>query len=274
MNGEAPLPRFRKPPVSEVALGVQFSPILNPVHLGLYYLKVRSGFPKIQVQPPILPAFETFGTSGTGLTMGLPTFGGGAVVGPRMWFMSDDDNLLIQLQSDRLLFNWRGGVQGSAYPHFDAVQTQFMNALGTLETLVDAEKMSIVVNQCEVVYINPILTSQTGVSPSDPQKIFRVWSAERGPEWPEPIEDLSLNARYRLKDEAGNPFGRLTVAVASGLAADESTAFQLELTARGLPQGVGREGIAAFHNQGHRAIVRCFAAITTPEMHRLWERYQ
>ncbi len=260
--------------MSEVALGVQFSPILNPVHLGLYYQKVKSRFPKMQVQPPILPAFETFGTSGTGLPFGLPTFGGSAVVGPRMWFMSDDDNLLIQLQSDRLLFNWRGGVQGSPYPHFDAVQAQFTNALDTLETLVEGEKMSIVVNQCEVLYINPILTSNTGVSTSDPQKIFRVWGAELGPEWQEPLDDLSLSARYRLKDGAGNPFGRLTVAVASGLAADQSTAFQLELTARGLPQGAGREGIAAFHNRGHRAIVRCFAAITTPEMHKLWERYQ
>lgn len=277
MDDEAPLPRFRKPPVSEVALGVQFSAILNPVHLGLYYQKVKSRFPKIQVQPPLPPQFETFGgTGGVGLPFGFPAFAGvGAPFVPRMWFMSDDDNLLIQLQSDRLLFNWRGGMQGTPYPHFDAVQAEFTKALGELEALVEAEKMSIAANQCEVLYINPIRTSNTGVSLSEPQKAFRVWNAEVGPEWQNPLEAVAFNAKYHLNDERGNPFGRLTVAVGSGFVApDQSTAFQLELTARGLPREGGREGITAFHNQGHRAIVRCFAAITTPEMHKLWERYQ
>jgi uncharacterized protein (TIGR04255 family) len=261
--------------VSEVALGIQFSPILNPVHFGLYYEKVKSRFPKMQVQPPIVPQFETFGTSSVTSPLGSPAFAGPAVMMPRMWYMSENDNLLIQLQNDRLLFNWRGGLQGANYPHFDAVQAEFANALEKLEQLVEPERLYIAVNQCEVLYINAILTSTTGVSPSDPQKIFRVWSAGLGPEWQETLEDLSLNGRYRLKDQAGIPFGRLTVAAASGIAAaDQSTAFQLELTARGLPQGAGRDGITAFHDHGHRAIVRCFAAITTPEMHKLWERYQ
>ena len=273
MNDETPLPRFSKPPVSEVALGVQFPPILNPVHLGLYYQEVKSRFPKMQVHPPIPTVFETFGPSGSSLPFGFPAFPV-AAVSPRMWFMSDDENLLIQLQSDRLLFNWRGGIQGAPYPHFDAVQSEFMSAFDKLAALVESQEMSIEVNQCEVVYINPILASNTNVSFSDPQKAFRVWSAEVGPEWQEPLENLAFNARYLLNDEAGNPFGRLTVTLASGLATNESNVFQLELTARGLPQGVGREGIAAFHNRGHRTIVRCFAAITTPEMHKLWERYQ
>jgi hypothetical protein len=94
------------------------------------------------------------------------------------------------------------------------------------------------------------------------------------PEWQEPLEHIFCNARYQLKDLAGAPYGRLTVTLASGAAADQSPAFQLELTARGFPQGAGRDGILAFQNHGHRAIVRCFAAITTSEMHKLWERYQ
>jgi uncharacterized protein (TIGR04255 family) len=57
-----PLPRFRKPPVSEVAVGIQFSgPTLTPVHLGLYYQRVKARFPKVQVQP-----------SDSGLIFGAP----------------------------------------------------------------------------------------------------------------------------------------------------------------------------------------------------------
>jgi uncharacterized protein (TIGR04255 family) len=270
MNDEAPLPRFAKPPVAEVVLGVQFSSVLSPVHLGLYYEKVKSRFPKIQVHPPVPPVFETFGTS----AIPGPQFTVTTGMQGRMWFLSQDDNFLIQLQSDRLIVNWRSGPQSTPYPHFDAVQEVFTNAFDELEALVKAEKMSLAVNQCEVLYINPILTATTGVSISEPQRIFRVCSSERGSEWQEPLEHISCNARYLLKDEAGTPYGRLTVTLASGATADQSPGFQLELTARGLPQGATREGIVAFHNHGHRAIVRCFAAITTSEMHKLWERYQ
>jgi len=273
MNAEVPLPRFRKPPVSEVVLGVQFAPILNPVHLGLYYQEVKARFPKITVQAPILPAFETFGMTGPVSPLPFPAFAG-ATVGPRMWYTSADDNLLIQLQSDRLAFNWRGGVLGTPYPHFEVVQKEFTNALDKLEALMGAEDKSIAVNQCEVIYINPILTSSTGVSLSEPQKAFRVWSDQLGPEWQTPLEDLSFVARYRLNDEAGNPCGRLIVSMGSGLFGDQSPGFQLDLTARGIPQGAGREGIAAFHDRGHEAIVRCFAAMTTPDVQKLWERYQ
>jgi len=63
MEQQSPLPRFRQPPVSEVAVGVQFqTPTLTPVHLGLYYERIKSRFPVASVQPPIAPTFETFDT--------------------------------------------------------------------------------------------------------------------------------------------------------------------------------------------------------------------
>jgi uncharacterized protein (TIGR04255 family) len=270
MNDDAPLPRFKKPPVSEVVLGVQFPSIVTPVHLGAYYQKVKQRFPKTQTLPPILPVIETFEAVPLSTAQFAVTHG----MQPRMWFLSEDDNFLIQLQSDRLLVNWRAGIKAAPYPHFEGVRQVFVSALDELQALLAEENITIAVSQCEVVYINPILAATTGIPISEPQRIFRFCSAERGPEWQEPLEQISCNARYQLKDLAGSPYGRLTVTLASGLAGDRSPAFQLELTARGLPQGEGRAGILAFQNQGHRAIVRCFAAITTPEMHKLWERYK
>lgn len=270
MNDAAPLPRFKKPPVSEVVLGIQFPSIVTPVHLGAYYQKVKDRFPKTQTLPPILPVIETFGTVPLSTAQFAITQG----MQPRIWFLSEDDNYLIQLQSDRLLVNWRAGTKGAPYPHFEAVQQVFLRALDELEALLAQDNVTAAVNQCELVYINPILVTTTGIPISEPQRIFRFCSAQRGPEWQEPLEHISCAARYQLKDLASAPYGRLTVTLASGAAADLSPAFQLELTARGFPQGEGRDGILAFQNQGHRAIVRCFAAITTPEMHQLWERYQ
>src|SRR5271165_4314459 len=187
MNDEvSPLPRFRKPPVSEVALGVQFSAALNPAHLGLYYQRVRTRFPKLQVQLPATPSFETFGAA----PPTVMTFDIQVGIKPRMWFISEDENSLIQLQSDRLLFNWRGGLQGSPYMHFDAVHAEFVNAFNELEALATAERLpEIVVNQCEVIYVNPLPTADTGVPLSAPEKIFRVWNNNYGVEWQEPPED-------------------------------------------------------------------------------------
>jgi uncharacterized protein (TIGR04255 family) len=61
MIDQSPLPRFRNPPVSEVAIGVQFqAPVLNPVHLGLFYQSVKARFPKVAVQAPLQPHEVTF----------------------------------------------------------------------------------------------------------------------------------------------------------------------------------------------------------------------
>ena len=63
MIDQSPLPRFTNPPVSEVAIGVQFeAPMLTPVHLGLFYQSVKARFPTVAVRAPLQPYFETFGS--------------------------------------------------------------------------------------------------------------------------------------------------------------------------------------------------------------------
>jgi uncharacterized protein (TIGR04255 family) len=275
MDDQPSLPRFRKPPVSEVAIGIQFqAPVLTPVHLGLYYQAIKERFPVVTVQPPLQPVFETFEAMTT-MTFPIPFPFQGMVTLPRMWFGKEDGSALIQLQPGRLVFNWRGGLEANAYPHFNAVQTEFMNALDALDALVKSERLAdISVNQCELTYINPLPCSSTDISLSEPQKIFRVWDGVQGDEWKDTPEDLMFTLRYRFNDESGSPFGRLTVALSSGVAGDGTPAFQLDMTARGRPVGEGRAGVVGFHDHAHQAIVRCFTAITTPEMHRRWERYQ
>ena len=291
MTEQTLLPRFRKPPVSEVAIGAPFqAPMLTPVHLGLYYSRVKARFPTVTVQPPLAPVFEMFGAT-PAVSFPFPTnlpfpanlpfpvavSGTVAPIQPRIWFTSQDGSSLIQLQSGRIIFNWRAGLQQNTYPHFHSVQTEFMAALDELEALTTSEGLGSVianVNQCEVVYVNPLPVSETGVSLSEPQKIFRVWSDACGEEWREAPEDVSFSLRYRFNDQSGNPFGRLIVALSSGIAQNGSPAFNLELTGRGHPTGTGRAAIADFHEDAHQAIVRCFAAMTTPEMHSRWERYQ
>ena len=61
-----------------------------------------------------------------------------------------------------------------------------MHAFNELEALLINEGLGeVVINQCEVVYVNPLPVSMTGVPLSAPQKIFRVLNAASGEEWKE-----------------------------------------------------------------------------------------
>ena len=91
-----------------------------------------------------------------------------------------------------------------------------MKAFDELEALSRNERLGdVVINQCELVYVNPLPVSATGVPISEPHRIFRIWSDACGEER-EPPEDLGFNIRYRFNDKDGNPFGCLTAALSSG----------------------------------------------------------
>ena len=99
MNDQSPLPRFRKPPISEVVVGVQFqAPALTPVHLGLYYQRVKARFPTAEVQPPLPLAFETFGSPM------VPFPYPGSVISPRMWFRSADELIPDTIAKRKVVF--------------------------------------------------------------------------------------------------------------------------------------------------------------------------
>ena len=59
----ADLPDFKKPPVSEVVLSLQFASIstFRSIHVGLLWQRFRREYPKVSEQAPLQATFETFG---------------------------------------------------------------------------------------------------------------------------------------------------------------------------------------------------------------------
>lgn len=276
-----PLPRFRLPPVDEVAVGIQFAlPGLLPTHYGAFYDRVKSEFPGVQALAPLPPIGEVFAAQDRTVNLGmspLAQFASGWPPWPRALFVSTDDCSVIQLQRDRLYFNWRHRPEQAEkkYRHYEHLRDGFSKAYGVLEALATEQSLgSIDPSMCEISYVNPLPLAVTGVGPSTPEEMFRVWSADVGKEWRAPLEDLAFVARYPFLDDAAKPFGRLTANMSTVVGQANVPQMRLELTARGMPRGVGLDGVLAFHDIGHAAIVRCFAAITTPAMHARWERYQ
>lgn len=86
------------------------------------------------------------------------------------------------------------------------------------------------------------------------------------------LEDVSLRSRYLIKkDEI--PYARLHVTVTPMLRhTNMEKVVQMELTFRGKPDGNDRSAAFALLDEGRATIVRAFAELTTPDMHRHWGR--
>jgi len=82
--------------------------------MGMLWPRYRERFPRMQVQPPRPPMFERLGDAGEGTVPEIVVEFGYGVPSPLVWFVSGDDDNLIQVQQNRFVFNWRS--RGSAHP--------------------------------------------------------------------------------------------------------------------------------------------------------------
>lgn len=112
MTPPEPLPKLRKPPISEVVCGIVFAPLdLDPVVLGPYCKSKSRTFPKHQIQPALEDAPPP-GIQQFILATGVPRL--------RTWLLSANDSYVLQAQHDRFFLNWRRvDAERVAYPRFN-----------------------------------------------------------------------------------------------------------------------------------------------------------
>lgn len=266
------LPDFRKPPIAETVLSLQFESIsgLTSPHLGVLWERFRQQLPLIEEHPRLPPVFEKFDPFPTQVEVTIeekPPL-------PRVWFVNDTKTELIQMQSNRFIHNWRMLEGMEPYPHYEPIREKFRGEVAVLETFLRDEKLgSLVVNQCEVTYVNHIEPSGVWNRHGQLEDVFTLWSGLASASFlPEP-EDAGLHMRFVIPDETGKPIGRLHVVVnPAWKKTDNSPILALNLTARGGPIGEGTEGAFAFFDLARKWIVKGFVDLTTPDMHRAWER--
>ena len=269
----ADLPDFRKPPLAETVLGLQFEPLagLTTAHLGLLWQRFRSQLPSIEEHPPLPPVVEKFEPPSpaqveVNIEEKPPV--------PRVWFLNEPKSELVQVQPDRFIHNWRKMEGIEPYPRYEPIRDKFRNEVAVLERFLTDERLGrLVVNQCEVTYVNHIEPSGLWDRHGQLERIFRVWSGLGGGSFLTVPEDAGLRMRFAILDAKGEPIGRLHAAVQPAWKkTDNSPILVLNLTARGRPVGEGIDGAFAFFDLGREWIVKGFADLTTPEMHRAWER--
>ncbi|EEE35440.1 conserved hypothetical protein [Rhodobacteraceae bacterium KLH11] len=257
------LPDFTDPPLDEVVLGVQFAPV--PSYTSVYAMEIwelfKESFPKVLEQPILEPQFETFG--GLNVQTGPKIQFGSPPVGSRLWFLSNDENHLLQFQPDRFLTNWRRQPNPQPYPRYEGIAASFLENLKKLEAhFADRFAYKIDINQAEIGYINVIPVDDF----SEASDWFRMWNGAH-------LNTEALNASFNevITDQEGKPLARLRHDLQSVFSVDgKSRAFRLSLTYKGKPAGSDLVSAMEFISGGREASVEKFDEITTETAHRIW----
>ena len=258
----AHLPDFTDPPLNEVVLGVQFAPVpsYTSVNARDVWELFKGEFPSIQEHPLLQPQFETFG--GANLQPSFQFQVGAPPVGSRLWFITAEENHLLQFQPDRFLTNWRKRPNAQPYPRFEGIAEAFENNLDALAKHFASDfSYTLDVNQAEVAYINVIPVEDF----SHAGKWFSVWNGALN------IEAINTSFNEVIRDRDGKPYARLSHVIQSVFTIDgKGKAFSLSLTFRGKPLGNDVQSAMNFLVTGREAIVMRFKEMTTVAAHEVW----
>lgn len=275
----ADLPDYRRPPLVEVVLGIQFSEIrgLGNVHIGLFWQNIKAEFPNWSEQPTLPVLFEVFGGADLKHTRPqIETF----TTAPmnRFWFTKADDSELIQLQNNRFLRNWRKirhQDQDGEYRRYEPIREAFHKDFNNLESFLISQGLGpIEPNQCEVTYMNHFEVADTEGFAGAMARLFGHW--QKFPEAPESnLDTVSTDLTFKLfGSDKDIPLGRLHVSIKPAYLNDGRPIVVMQLVGRGRPINPDINGCLEFMDIARRGIVEMFTQLTSEEMHRHWERLQ
>ena len=154
---------YENPPIDEIVCGIRFNPIkhLQSGHFGILWQRFRSDFPRTEDQNLIGPVSE----EDLGSSDKLPL--------PRVWFIHENENELIQVQRNRFLLNWRKRRPEDEYPGYEKVADNFEKYLSRFQEFIAEENLGdIVAREYELTYIDLIPQGQGWESFGDLEKVF------------------------------------------------------------------------------------------------------
>jgi uncharacterized protein (TIGR04255 family) len=223
-------------PVAEVVLGVQFSESAIDLDvLAEFSRGVREAFPRREQHEPLAPSREDLAPGVAPVSIEFQVIQ--EFPFPRTWFVSEDGHRLIQIQADRLIFNWRKlDDDDEEYPHYDGLRPIFEDNLRLLRECFDVlGRSQPSANLTEVSYVNFIAVpdSEPGAGHPGLHRVLRdVCPPQEGGFLPL-TEDQAYMARYRIPHWANpeEPAGRLYVSASPAYRnRDRMPIYTLKLT--------------------------------------------
>ena len=246
-------------------MGVQFRALeLSAPYFGLFWETVRSTYPDCSENPPIQPQVEVLTRPGVlrdlkvGLSQVPPL--------PRVFFVGEPGNWLIQLQRDRFLHNWRSLSVDDEYPRYPAVRERFFEQWANFRRFVsDHEGLGdININQLEITYLNHIAP---WTDDSDLGEVFPDFQWRKGDRLLGKPESCNISCSFTSNDKRA----RLRAAIRPGIHKEKGKILLFDLTVRGAPED---DDLENWFDQGRRWIVTAFADLTSEAWHKKWGRRQ
>jgi uncharacterized protein (TIGR04255 family) len=250
-----------------VIIGIQFKDLPEPDKvLSAYLGVVRGAYPNLQSQPRLrIPVEQVMAEFPTPPVMPGVQIGLGGDYG-RSWLVSSDESLLIQIQSDLFMHNWRR--REGEYPHFEQLSDLFWERFREFRsTLAEMGLAALQLTQLEVTYVN-------WISGTEAEKFFafaEVSKVEIGGKEQFPEYQQWVGSYLVAKD--GTSVAKLTASCAPGMRVmpKMERGFQFSLTYRSpLPVDVEDDVLDERIQQGRFTIDHSFFQLTTEQGHKEW----
>jgi uncharacterized protein (TIGR04255 family) len=264
------IPDFDNPPVIETVLSVQFHALkgLALPHFGLFWQTIRDAYPNFHVQPPLNATVEKFG--GQDLPQFTISVEGLSGLPVRCWFITQSGQRVLQVQNDRLIYNWRKTRHDDEYPRYESIRLAFETEWNNFCKFLEDEKLGLPEpNQCEITYINHIEPVNNTGQPIAMSTIFPSWVGSASRIFlPEPVT-VACTTVYDMPNDSGRLYIEFKPAIRH---ADGKKIIVLTLTARGAPASPKITDVLTWFDLGREWIVRGFADFTSDAMHKRWGR--
>ena len=165
---------------------------------GALWNKFEDAFPHTEERPPLESEVEQFaGTHPQRVKISMEI--GERPPLPRLWFRNAIGDELIQVQPSRFIKNWRKAEGSEEYPRYDRViKPAFERDFALFKAFTEDQGLApLIVNQCEVTYVNHIVCGEGWETMGDVEKVFSMWRVIQAGQYPGRMEDCAFHARDR-----------------------------------------------------------------------------
>ncbi len=256
-----PVATFKRPPVGEFSFGLAFAPLtaFKVAHYGAFWDLIRKDYPECDDQPQIVDAAS-----------GPPVSVAGWFPLPRVWYLHRNRNYLIQLQPNRIWFNWRRLNEAEEYPRFETLVPVFRETVKQFSDFASANNIGRVEpTGAELTYVNQIPAGKLWRAYSDVGNFMEdVRWTEGRKTLPKP-DGVAWRAEFKLGSD------NLAVDLKSGreLVGEQRPFYVLEFRAFTAQRSELEGNTFEWYRKANKLIVDAFCELTTIKaQHDHWQR--
>lgn len=263
-------PKYAKPPVVELVLGVQFDPIpgFTGGHSGWFWKEHLGASWKASDAAPVGEATESFGPKVPPKMMLQLREATGV---SRLMVENETGDRLVQMQRTRFHYNWRKGKTADDYPHYEAVYTEFLRHYTAFRAFVrDTAKLGMIVpNQWELSYIDSVPPGELWQTPADLANVFPGLFPPKRELAGLALELAATERTYEIAPQRG----RLHIAADLAFLGDNpEPTLLVRTTARGPLGADSDESMKEALDTGHDAAGEAFDKLASDKAKQHWEQ--